>query len=92
MATQTPPTTPTPSQEQRAVPGLLPEDVAYFSTISNSPVFSLEHAKQLFLNQTTAEQREELQVRLTHHRANPNELGVTFSQLKAQLLALPQQA
>jgi hypothetical protein len=92
MNTQTlPPQKPTPP-EQRAVPGLLPEDVAYFSTISNSSLFSVEHAKQLFLNQPTEEQREELRVRLAHHRANPNELGITFAQLKAQLLTLPKQA
>ena len=30
-------------------------------------------------------QRAELRARLAHHRANPDEPGVTFSQLKAKL-------
>lgn len=55
MDTQTPPTRTTPSQEQRAVPEFLPEDVAYFSTISNSPLFSVKHANLIILNQTTEE-------------------------------------
>ena len=35
---------------------------------------------------TTEAQRAELRTRLAHHRANPDEPGVAFSQLKAQLL------
>ena len=31
-------------------------------------------------------QRAELRARLAHHRANPDEPGVTFSQIKAKLL------
>lgn len=33
----------------------------------------------------TGAQRAELRARLAHHRANPDEPGVTFSQLKAKL-------
>lgn len=35
----------------------------------------------------TEAQRTELRSRLAYHRANPDEPGVTFSQLKAKLLA-----
>lgn len=38
------------------------------------------------------EQREELRIRLPHHRANPDEAGVTLAQLKAQLLSKATQA
>lgn len=31
-------------------------------------------------------QRSELRSRLAHHRASPNEAGVTFAQLKAKIL------
>ena len=34
----------------------------------------------------TAAQRLELNSRLAHHRANPNEVGVSFAQLKKELL------
>lgn len=34
----------------------------------------------------TEAQRLELRSRLAHHRANPNEAGLTFSQLKASLI------
>ena len=37
----------------------------------------------------TEAQRTELRSRLAHHRANPEEPGVTFSQLKAKLQAAP---
>ncbi|MDP2784217.1 MAG: addiction module protein, partial [Sulfurimicrobium sp.] len=37
----------------------------------------------------TEAQRTELRSRLAYHRANPDEPGVTFSQLKAKLLATP---
>ena len=37
----------------------------------------------------TDAQRTELRSRLAHHRANPEEPGVTFSQLKAKLQAAP---
>jgi len=37
----------------------------------------------------TEVQRTELRSRLAHHRANPEEPGVTFSQLKAKLLSTP---
>jgi putative addiction module component (TIGR02574 family) len=37
----------------------------------------------------TEAQHTELLSRLSHHRANPDEPGVTFSQLKAKLLAEP---
>ena len=37
----------------------------------------------------TEVQRTELRSRLAHHRANPEEPGVTFSQLKAKLQAAP---
>ena len=36
--------------------------------------------------QITDAQRAELYVRLAQHRANPNESGLSFSQLKAMLL------
>lgn len=35
----------------------------------------------------TAAQRLELTTRLAHHRANPNEVGVSFAQLKKELLS-----
>ena len=35
----------------------------------------------------TDAQRVELRARLAQHRANPNEPGITFQQLKAKLLA-----
>lgn len=35
----------------------------------------------------TAAQRLELNSRLAHHRANPNEVGVSFTQLKKELLS-----
>jgi putative addiction module component (TIGR02574 family) len=35
----------------------------------------------------TEAQRAELRSRLAHHRANPGDSGVTFSQLNAKLLA-----
>ena len=35
----------------------------------------------------TDAQRAELRARLAHHRAHPNEPGVTFQELKAKLLA-----
>jgi putative addiction module component (TIGR02574 family) len=35
----------------------------------------------------TAAQRLELNNRLAHHRANPNEVGVSFAQLKKELLS-----
>ncbi len=35
----------------------------------------------------TAAQRLELNTRLAHHRANPNEVGVNFAQLKKELLS-----
>ena len=35
----------------------------------------------------TAAQRLELNSRLVHHRANPNEVGVSFEQLKKELLS-----
>lgn len=38
----------------------------------------------------TDSQRTELRSRLAYHRANPDETGVTFSQLKAKLLATTQ--
>lgn len=57
MTTQTlplsPQAIPEPASQQREVPKLLPEDLAYFTTISNSPLFSLEHAKRLFEIETT---------------------------------------
>ena len=34
-------------------------------------------------------QRAEILSRLSYHRTNPGELGITFSQLKAKLLAAP---
>jgi len=37
----------------------------------------------------TEVQRTELRSRLAHHRANPEEPGITFSQLKAKLQAAP---
>ena len=37
----------------------------------------------------TEVQRTELRSRLAHHRANPEEPGVTFSQLKAKLQTTP---
>jgi len=37
----------------------------------------------------TDAQRTELRSRLAHHRANPEEPGVTFSQLKAKLQTTP---
>ena len=37
----------------------------------------------------TDEQREELRAALAHHRANPDEPGVTLAQLRAELLAMP---
>lgn len=37
----------------------------------------------------TEAQRTELRSRLAHHRANPDEPGVSFSQLKAKLLSTP---
>ena len=37
----------------------------------------------------TEVQRTELRSRLAHHRANPEEPGVTFAQLKAKLQAAP---
>ena len=39
--------------------------------------------------QMTDAQRAELPVRLAQHRANPNESGLSFSQLKAMLLDKP---
>ena len=36
--------------------------------------------------QITGAQRAELHARLAQHRANPNESGLSFSQLKAMLL------
>ncbi|MEN9866070.1 MAG: hypothetical protein RL748_1660 [Pseudomonadota bacterium] len=38
------------------------------------------------------EQRDELRIRLAHHRANPDEAGVTLAQLKVQLLSKATQA
>ncbi len=35
----------------------------------------------------TAAQRLELNSRLAHHRANPTEVGVSFAQLKKELLS-----
>jgi putative addiction module component (TIGR02574 family) len=35
----------------------------------------------------TAAQRLELNNRLAHHRANPNEVGVSFAQLQKELLS-----
>lgn len=35
----------------------------------------------------TEAQRSELHARLAHHRANPDEVGVTFEQLKAKILS-----
>jgi putative addiction module component (TIGR02574 family) len=37
----------------------------------------------------TEAQRTEFRSRLAHHRANPDEPGVSFSQLKAKLLPTP---
>jgi len=37
----------------------------------------------------TDAQRAELRARLAHHRANPDEPGLSFAQLKAQWLAAP---
>ena len=37
----------------------------------------------------TDAQRAELRARLTYHRAHPDELGVTFEQLKATLKVAP---
>ena len=37
----------------------------------------------------TNAQREELRARLAHHRTNPDEPDVTYSQLKAKLLSKP---
>ena len=37
----------------------------------------------------TTIQRAELQARLAWHRAHPDEMGVTFEQMKAQILAAP---
>lgn len=37
----------------------------------------------------TEAQRTELRSRLTHHRANPDEPGVSFAQLKTKLLSAP---
>lgn len=37
---------------------------------------------------TTDAQRAELRARLAHHRANPNEPGLSFAQLKAHWLAV----
>ena len=36
----------------------------------------------------TDAQRTELRARLTHHRENPNEEGITMAQLKANLLSV----
>jgi hypothetical protein len=44
---------PEPASQQREVPKLLPEDLAYFTTLSNSHLFSLEHAKRLLAIETT---------------------------------------
>ena len=37
---------------------------------------------------TTDAQRTELRARLAHHRANPNEPGLSFAELKTQWLAV----
>lgn len=37
---------------------------------------------------TTDAQRTELRARLAHHRANPNEPGLSFAQLKTKWLAV----